>query len=320
MEKIFQKEEIEGKTGTVLQKQTIQIKQRFDQKRNFYHQLRHQPLYFDHWNELHNKIIEFDQEFTKWNQQWANVQRSNNINSIINSFTTAEIFYSEMDDYISDLQVGSSDSDELQAFKKEILESVERDVLNLQANIYSEIEKGINNLVGLKAEMGLEKNFKDNIDVELTNSKKGRKWFFISFIGSVLLIPLTIFFTYKLKLFQTIDVIDLYIIRVGLVLSIGFLSFFLYKQYRLFQIICLRYTHLQGFLGGGATFISQIIGSENTELKQEINKKLAELFMEIELVFGEAQKSSHPAEASLEKTTELLDKISEITKNVTKTN
>lgn len=313
MSNIFNPSEIEGKSGVELQQITQQIKQRFDQKRAYYHQLRNQPSFFKYWDELNKRIIDFDTKyFNPWNQQWANIQRSNNEQQILTTFQNAVVFFEEMDDYILSILNKTQTSEEVDNLKTEILQHVERDVLDLRASISSEIERGINDLIGLKAELGLQKNFKDNIDSELATSMKFRFRFMSSFMATLFLLPIFVLSTYYFEFFKNINTTELYVLRIGITISLAFFSYFLYSQYKLYQIICLRYSHLQGFLGGGATFIGQIIGSENSELKQEINKKLAELFMELEQVFGIAKKSSHPAEISIEKTGELLDKITNI--------
>ncbi|WP_304543936.1 hypothetical protein [Sulfurimonas microaerophilic] len=314
MSRIFEDNEIEGKTGTELQQATQQIKQRFDQKRGYYHNLRNQQTFFENWNELNQRIIDFDTKyFTPWNQQWATIQRTNNPQSILTSFQNALVFFNDMDEFILSISNTNQNSEEIESLKTEILQHVERDILDLKANISSEIERGINNLVGLKAELGLQKNFKDNIDTELKTSMKFRFRFMSGFMITLFLLPMLVLSTYYFDIFKNINTTELYVLRIGITISLAFFSYFLYSQYKLYQIICLRYSHLQGFLGGGATFIGQIIGSENSELKQDINKKLAELFMELEHVFGVAKKSSHPAEISIEKTGELLDKIANIT-------
>jgi len=316
--KLFNGDEFEGKAGTQLQQTAQLIKQKFDQKRNRYHQLRNQIIIGYDWDELNEKIIEFDNNyFNPWNQKWNTIYRTNNAIQLKAFFEEGVKFFDEMDEYINSLKSIQSNSEEVEALKSEIIQHIEKDILDLKTTISSEIEKGINDLIGLKAEWGLQKNFKENIDTELETAMKFRFRFMAGFMATLLFIPPFVLSTYHFEMFKNIGTIELYVLRVGITISLGLFSYFLYSQYKLYQIICLRYSHLQGFLGGGATFISQIIGSENSELKQDINKKLAELFMELEHVFGFAKKSSHPVEISIEKTGELLDKIAKIT-NTTK--
>lgn len=312
--KIFDKNELEGKTDPQLQQAAQEIKQRFDQKRGFYHQLRNQYFVIDSWDDLNKKIVEFDKDsFAPWNQQWKNHQRFNNAQQIITYFESALPFYEEMDEFVSNLTPQKTDSPEIESLKEEVLHNIESDILSLKADIASQIDEGINNVLGLKAELGLEKNFGQNISTELVASEKYRNRFMTGFIAAILAIPAFLFSSFYFEFFKSLNEIEVYSLRVGASISLGFLSYFCYSQYKLYQIICLRYSHLSGFLGGGATFISQLIGSEDNEVKRDINKKLAELFMELEEVFGLVKKNNHPAEISLDKVGKLLEQVTKLT-------
>ncbi|TOF43932.1 hypothetical protein CGJ22_24735 [Vibrio parahaemolyticus] len=66
-----------------------------------------------------------------------------------------------------------------------------------------------------------------------------------------------------------------------------------------------------GFLGGGATFINQLIDGQG-ESREDINKRMAELFMELEMVNGQVKDSQHPMEVTVDKVIEITEKISKI--------
>ena len=176
--KLFEEEEFEGKAGPQLQQLSQEIKQRFDQKRGFYHQLRNQYFVIDSWNELNKKLIEFDQQkFNPWNQQWANIQRTNDPNQIIQYFKSGQEFYDEMDDFVKEITGNYTHSPEIESLKSDILRNIESDILELKTDISAQVEKGINDVLGLKAELGLQKNFQENIDEELGRSTRFRNIF-----------------------------------------------------------------------------------------------------------------------------------------------
>lgn len=311
--KIFDRSELEGKTEAQLQQAAQEIKQRFDHKRAFYHHVRNQYFVVDKWDQLNRKVIEFDKDkFTPWNQQWKNYQRSNDAQQVIAFFESVLESYKEMDEFVSTLAPQRSDSQEIESLKKEILQNIESDILSLKTNIATQIDTGINNILGLKAELGLEKNFGENIATELESSKTYRNRFMTSFISAILAIPLFLLSSFYFEFFKNLSQTEIYSLRIGASISLGFLSYFCYSQYKLYQLICLRYSHLSGFLGGGATFISQLIGSENSDVKRDINKKLAELFMELEDIFGLVKKNNHPAEISLDKVSKLLEQVTKL--------
>ena len=317
--KLFEEEEFEGKTGPQLQQLSQEIKQRFDQKRGFYHQLRNQYFVIDSWNELNKKLIEFDQQkFNPWNQQWANIQRTNDPSQIIQYFKSGQEFYDEMDNFVKEITGNYTHSPEIESLKSDILRNIESDILELKTDISAQVEKGINDVLGLKAELGLQKNYQENIDEELGRSTRFRNIFLGSFIVILLSIPVFLFFSYTNHFLSDYTTIEKYTLRFAYTISVGFLSYFFFGQYRLYQLISLRYSHLNGFLGGGATFISQIIGTEDSEVKKEINKRLAELFMELEEVFGLVKKNSHPAELSLDKEGKIIEQITKLAGTINK--
>lgn len=313
---VFRDAELDGKNGAQLQQAALQIKQRFDQKRGRYHQFRNQAVMSDRWDELNEKIIDFDNsKFTPWNQKWNNLQRSNDINQLKTYFKEGLGLFSEMDEFVSGIRLGQSNSEDVEALKNDVLKTIENDILNLKADISVQIEEGIKDLVGLKAEMGLQRNFQSNIETELKKSTIYRNGFLVFFVLSIVSIPSFLASTFILTQFKALPYAELMFLRAGVTISAAVLSYFFYSQYRLYQLICLRYSHLHGFLGGGATFINQIIGSED-DTKSDINRKMAELFMELDDVFGLVKRNQHPVEMSLDKAGEVIDKVGDLTSKV----
>ena len=60
---------------------------------------------------------------------------------------------------------------------------------------------------------------------------------------------------------------------MGAISSLGILSYVLFQQFRLHQILHLKYTHLNNFLGGGATYINQLV-SQDGELKKDTSGEI----------------------------------------------
>ena len=78
MNKIFEEIELKDKAGSDLQQAAQLIKQRFDQKRNFYHQMRNTYINVEHWDSLNRKIMEFDADhFNEWNQRVESTMEAN---------------------------------------------------------------------------------------------------------------------------------------------------------------------------------------------------------------------------------------------------
>lgn len=308
---IFEKEEFDNLTGAQIAQKAQVIKQRFDQKRNYFHQMRNQISVAEHWDELNKNILEFDAKFNPWNKQWANIARSNKIEQIIQFFEQGDEFYAPLSSYLISI-IPNSDDEKLVAFKEEILTQIQNDILSLTSSVNSKIEQGIDDVLGLKSELGLEQNFGENIDTELTSSNTSKNNYRNLFLGSLGLIPGFLLASVYFDIFKSLSAPELYTLRAGVSLSLFFMSYFFFSQYKLYQMMSLRYSHLSGFLGGGATFLGRLVGTENDEVKKEINKKMAELFMQLDDISGLVKKSSHPSEISMDKLGKLFEQMGKV--------
>ncbi|MCE7622111.1 hypothetical protein [Vibrio fluvialis] len=190
--------------------------------------------------------------------------------------------------------------------------TTQKKIDELSAAVREDISKGIQDLIGLKSELGLAKQFGGKIQDELKDAKATEKTFFSALIVCLVLIPFingVILFS-----FSGLDLLSKYLLMGSVTLSILFVSYFLYAQYRTYMMLRLRYTHLDGFLGGGATFLSQLLEAENPEFKLEVNKKLAEMFMSLDDVLQMVHKSKHPTELTLDTAEKVFDKVSKFKK------
>ena len=178
--------------------------------------------------------------------------------------------------------------------------------------ITNKISDGIKDLIGLKSELGLAKEFGDKIKKELSVSSRKERFFMWSLIGTILAIPLLNGIVNWLVP-GGLDAIR-YMLFGSITASLLFISIFLYAQYRTYMMLRLRYTHLDGFLGGGATFLSQLLESDNPDFKLEVNKKLAELFMSLDDVLTMVNKNKHPTEMTLDTAVKIFDKVNTIKK------
>jgi len=318
---IFEREEFDNLSGHEMNTKAAQIKKRFDQKRNYFRQMQNQVSIVEHWDELYRHIAEFDVKFEAWNNKWSSMTRSNGhgntppVSNIkfIQHFEQGEELFGELNEFVISL-TPFSDEEKLRVFKEELLIKIESDVLNLASSVNSKIEEGINDVIGLKSELGLEKNFGENITTELTSSNNSKENFRLLFIGCLMLIPVFLIGISYYKESLNLEIAELYTIKLGILFALTCLSYFFFSQYKLYQMMNLRYSHLNGFLGGGATYLARLVGTENEDVKKEINKKMADLFMQLDDISGLVKKSSHPAEVSLDKLGKLFEQMSKLKK------
>ncbi|BEU03311.1 hypothetical protein OAG1_21110 [Agarivorans sp. OAG1] len=310
----FDEDELKGLQAAELQRKSQEIKQRFDQKRSYFHQIRNHFIVVEHWDDLNQKLVAFDMEkFNVWNKQWNNVHRSVKPEELIKYFNAGEVVFSEFSDYLSSI-LPKSDEVELTEYKNEILAQIKEELNDLTAAVNGKVKEGIDDVIGLKSELGLEKNFGENIETELKASIKSKNNFRNLFIGTLALIPVFLALSSHLFSLDSSQQIELITLKLGVSFSLGFLSYFFFSQYKVYQMMSLRYSHLTGFLGGGATFLSRLVNTEDGEIKKDINRKIAHLFMQNDDISGLVKKTTHPADVSIDKLGKLLEQIGKFNK------
>jgi hypothetical protein len=148
---------------------------------------------------------------------------------------------------------------------------------------------------------------------ELERNDKRRFLFLCSFIASLVLISIFVLCSFLSYFLPSLSTESKFLVRLGTLIPLSFLSYFLFTQYRLYQILQLKLAHLKGFLGGGSTYINQLIGQDN-ETKRDTNKKLAQMFVDIDDIIVHIKEIKHPADATL---TSLSTNMDTLTKSVT---
>lgn len=310
----FQETELLDIPRHELQQTAESIKQRFALRRSLYQQLAHRHATLDNWHYLVGEVQLFTEEFfNPWNNKWQALVKANDTDRYIEYFEEARKHFSQIEDRLRARLPSYSHTPEVDTLKAEVLSHIDSRLRALEEELANTVEKGIADVIGLKAEFGLQKHFQEHISIELEKSRSLKNKFGFLFVVGLTLIPVLLATTYFFDSGRSL--VEQYSVRVGLVLSAGLLSYFGYSQYRLYQMVALRYTHLQGFLGGGATFLSQIIDVDDRELKREINMKLAELFMGLDDVFGLLRRNIHPADRSMDQVTKLLEQLAKMTRS-----
>lgn len=199
--------------------------------------------------------------------------------------------------------------DSIKLLESSVIENTKKQVEGLVKVVTDDINVGIKNVIDLKAELGLEGEFGEKIKVELASAEAKERSFMKALVVSILLIPIAILIV---QFVVNLDPSAKYVVQGSISFSLLCISYFFFSQYRTYMAIRLRYTHLDGFLGGGATFISQLLKSNDDELKSEVNRKLAELFMGLDDVLQMVQKTKHPTEITLDKAVTIFDKVSKL--------
>lgn len=320
--RIFKPEELSDlQPGTTeLQKKSQLIKQRFDYRRNAYHTYRNNITEFDTWAELNDKLNQFDQtQFNVWSQKWATIQRTNNLNQIINFFEEGNKLFKPLEESFTNIRPSFIGTEEIERIQTDILTKVEQDILNLKTDVLTEVNKGIKNVLDLKAELGLFQNFSENINAELKSNDIRKNWFLFAFILSLCFIAIGLITTFFYDSIKNWDLSNRIAIKLTISIPMGFLSYFFFCQYKLHQIITLKLSHLNGFLGGGASYLGQLT-DQDPETKRETNKNLAQMFINLDDIMTNVKNQKHPTEITFDSISKeiktLTGSVNEIIKNV----
>lgn len=315
---IFDITEFDNLSGPQIQQLGNTIYERFSQKRTYYHQSRNSQLLSPQgWDELNKAITNFDAKFTNWSRTWGSISRQQNSQIFIRFFNQIQPEYEKMDELIEKVRPKYEHNESVEELKQEILAKVDSDLANLANTFELQISKGIQNLIDLKAEYRLQDTFAMSVKKEKDAANTERKIYLGLFIASLFLIPTFLLISFSLDRINKLDISLQWSVRVTISITLGLLSLFFFNQYRVSRLILLKYTHLNNFIGGGATFISELIGL-NEDSKREVNKKLANMFIEIDDLMNSIRQSKHPSEKVVDSANKLIESVTKGATEITK--
>jgi hypothetical protein len=298
---------------TILQQTALQVKQRFDFRRNAYYQLQNQYLDLEKFKIFRQFLTNYEQLFNQWNNRWNEVYRINQNQDYGNYFVEGNNIVQQLENFCINIKPEYIKANDVEKIRKDLIEKIEVDFITLKNDISTQINNGIKDLLDFKAELGLFKTFDKNMSDELERNDKRRFLFLCSFIASLVLISIFVLCSFLSYFLPSLSTESKFLVRLGTLIPLSFLSYFLFTQYRLYQILQLKLAHLKGFLGGGSTYINQLIGQDN-ETKRDTNKKLAQMFVDIDDIIVHIKEIKHPADATL---TSLSTNMDTLTKSVT---
>lgn len=308
---LFDKEELNQKNSEAeVITYAQEIKSKIDKKKSYLTSLATSPSILQHWDDITKRLISFEADYKTWSADYAKAIQTKMRNVITENLEDGCRLVEELKIHFENLIPNETRSSDIEQLKNQVLSEIEKNIGDLTTAIDEKIQTGINSILNLKAEIGLAGNFGDNLKAELTAANKSKNVFITIFSLAVLAIPTSIilfefFYSGSNQIYSST-------VKIGLAASFAFISYFAFGQYKLYQMLTFRYKHLIGFLGGGATFISQLVDGDDTQLKSEINQKMASLFMSIDDIMGLIKRNRHPAELSADNAIKLLDKAAKV--------
>ncbi len=202
--------------------------------------------------------------------------------------------------------------DQISLLEERIFKNTEERLNKVSETVIQHLDTQLKEISNFNSQSRLSESFGDNIEKELKVAKRNERSFMCAFVVVLFLIPYSLYMTETIT--SNMKETTAYVFQGSLSVSLLVVSLFFFSQYRNYMLIRLRYSHLHGFLGGGATFVSKLINDSSPETKQEINTKLVEMFMSLDDVLKMVQRSKHPTEISLETFENVIDKVSKFRK------
>jgi len=301
----FDEEEILNIVPPELAQRVTEIKQRFDLRNSFYAQLRQNTLDINSFGEINKIFPEFSKKFNDWNQKWnvvAAAAQNGQKDQIIPFFLEGNQIFSEFEEKLPrigllNLDEGSDASE----FKRETLSKVSEEINKLRDSIDENVKKAINDIINIKSESLLEKDFSSSISSTLKDSKTMTSRFFVAYIVSILLSLIIFISTFYIKEISNLSLLNQSVLRVSIVAFLWVAILFIHSHYRYFKTLEIKYNHLSTLLGGGATHINSLIKDGSEEIKNETYHKLVNQFMDITDLTKMFGKVEHPSVKTAEK-------------------
>lgn len=249
---------------------------------------------------------EFNQEFSEIHQE-ANKyiqEKERNINRAVEKirkydelFNKIEPIYQKHKDIIAAVNPSlESIYRELQIEQGQYINTLNAHWTTLQNKLSDQIEKGIESLLEVKLTLGITGAFKDQITKEITNNQKAEKIYFILFLVTLFLIPISIIGIYFVEELKNLPWNDLLLIKLSIAAPLIWVARWFSKNYAHAKLASIKFDHLNRLLGEGANTIAKLVEVDATA-KSEVYRRFAELFLDIKDLEGIAVKQpKHPLE------------------------
>lgn len=311
---IFQNTDFLDISPEQVQVRAGEIRQRFDMRRNIYHHIRNNsPLSVATWVDFDRAMINFETEYNMWTMDWSAAHQSNEIAFLTSHFNSGNAIFQKIESIIEQNGIiASIDLGEFKRFQSYIQADIHTKFSDLTHLVESKISEGISNLLSLKGELELTKNFDEKIKSKVKSSNFGSWAFFTAFLVSIIGYGCLITLPFAIDPLKSLNSWEQIGIRVSISIPAGIIILFIYNQYRFYKLSHSKYEHLDIFLGGGISSLQSILGA-NEDLKIEINKKISDQFVNVDDLVRPILSKSTPYPLDIK---DINKALSELTKTV----
>ena len=251
------------------------------------------------FSEYNSNFSEINQEVNKYlTEKEQNLNKALSlIKKYDNIFNEIEPIYQANKELILDTSTALGQIHrELQQEQKQYINSLNAQWSTLQSQLKDQIDKGIESLLEVKLTLGITGSFKEQIEKEIDFNKRSEIIYFVLFILTLVLIPVSISGVYFVEELKSLPWEDLLLIKASIALPLIWIARWFSKNYAHARLALIKFDHLNRLLGEGANTIAKLVEADS-EAKSEVYKRFAELFLDIkDLENISLKQPKHPIE------------------------
>jgi hypothetical protein len=276
-----------------------ELKNRLDERRNHVQRQIGRIVEVDAWQGARRTFNETQNAWNNSTNTWQQHFGQNNFPSAAKALRELDRALTETEErlasaiQIAELPVG------MQLALRELETRMLNAIATRQAEFHAVVQKGIDELHGVKREVVLTRSFGKHVATLKSSARRSCVWNLFG-IG-IAVVALVCAEAFAGGLHQGGDWVGELMLRVAMAGPLAFLIYFFLYQHRIARLLELKYQHLEGFLGGGARELIEMIATDDSRsaLSDKLYEHLADSFVRIDDVTHAVNRSQTPMEDAL---------------------
>ncbi|TGK77694.1 hypothetical protein EHQ24_18835 [Leptospira noumeaensis] len=313
--KIFEDTEFQHKSPSQILSTANQIKMKFDNRKLVYYNQRNELSNLKYWIEYNEILNEWEKDYNNWNKKWPQTSQTQNINTYNAYFIDGNELFEKIDTKFNEI-FSKFNFEKTYTSQSTVIDGIKNDLELIKESFTDKVNQGIEKILNIKSELELEGDFGKSISSNKKSSMIGKWFFFTLFLATLIGYGLTISLIQFQDYFKALDNFDKIAFRISISIPFALIIYFFWTQYKFYNILSLRYSHLSSFIGGGISHLNQLL-INYPNLQEQTTSKITNLFTDISDILNLINKTkSSPVD--IKDLSEALNRIGEITKNINK--
>jgi hypothetical protein len=281
------------------------VYERLAQRLSTFSQLAIQSADIQTWNEVLRLYQRANKDFAQLTRELDQFTSSNNREGALPVLRRMETLVVTVNAHVREL-VLLADIRDRHSFNAEALRDVvQQQVETARAHLSAEldtavahareqVENGIKELLGLKAELQLSGNFHSTVQKRMKANKHASWWSFAFATACLAVLAVAMIAPLYIEAFPS-DVASTVLFRFSVGLPILLLWSHLVALNRTYRVAALKYENILGFLGGGASEIAEVT-KRLKEIDSEEHRRLLAMIMGLDDLTHTVVKPMSPAQ------------------------